>query len=138
LKERFEAQRFSAVVDAFGVQELFENCAGFLAEGRPYVTVGPAFADYTYGSMLAAVWLMAKNSLWPRWLGGVPRDYVQITGVANQDGMEELAGMMAEGTLRVEVGDCFEFGDALKVGPFLALLFDVEIGANWCRPMRKC
>lgn len=100
------------------MQELFENCAGFLVEGKPYATVGPAFADYTYGSMLSAVWLMVKNNLWPGSLGGVPKDYVQVTGVANQDGMEEQAGMMIEGKRRVEVDDCFEFGDALKVGPF--------------------
>jgi len=83
LKERFEGEKFGAVIDAFGVQELFKNCAGFLVEGRPYVTVGPAFADYTYGSLLAAMRLMAKNMLWPRARGGVPRDYVQVTGVAN-------------------------------------------------------
>jgi hypothetical protein len=115
LKERFGGERFNCVIDAFGVQELFENCEGFLAEGKPYVTVGVAFEDYTFGSMLAVVGSMLKNLLWPRLLGGVPRNYVQVTGVANKEGMQELAEMVGEGKLRVVADECFEFGDALKV-----------------------
>ena len=78
------------------------------------MTVGPAFADYSYGSMLKAVYLMAKNNLQPGWLGGPPRTYVQVTGLANRDALERLARLCEDKNLETIVGSCCSFEDALK------------------------
>ncbi|PSN70765.1 hypothetical protein BS50DRAFT_570267 [Corynespora cassiicola Philippines] len=58
---------------------------------------------------------MAKNMLWPRILGGVPRDYVQVTGVAGIEEMKLLASQVANGKLKVHVDTIAEMEDAQKV-----------------------
>ncbi|KAF2180322.1 GroES-like protein [Zopfia rhizophila CBS 207.26] len=112
LASKFSGERFNAVIDAAGVQDIFNHCPEFLAEGKPYVTVGPRAESFTVSGMLATIWLMAKNFLWPRILGGVPREYVQVTGVSNLEAMEELAKMVGEGKLRVVVDSCTDMKNA--------------------------
>ncbi|KAL5399804.1 hypothetical protein PMIN02_000334 [Paraphaeosphaeria minitans] len=108
LKVTFESSRFDAVIDAAGVQELFNICPKILKEGKPYVTVGPRPRSYTVLGMLSMVKLMAENLLWPRILGGVARDYRQVTGIATPEAMEDLAKMAQAGTLKVHVGTLVE------------------------------
>ncbi|KAF2194326.1 NAD(P)-binding protein [Zopfia rhizophila CBS 207.26] len=83
LASQYGSSRFSAVIDAAGIQSIFSRCPAFLMEGKPYVTVGPRPQSYTVLGMLATIGLMARNMLWPRILGGVPREYVLVTGVAD-------------------------------------------------------
>ncbi|KAJ9603162.1 hypothetical protein H2200_012457 [Cladophialophora chaetospira] len=73
LAEKYSVSKFDVIIDAYGVQSLYESCTSFLKENGSYVTVGVAFNEYTYGSMLVAVTRMLKNILWPRLLGGAPR-----------------------------------------------------------------
>ncbi|CAO2648195.1 Nn.00g074620.m01.CDS01 [Neocucurbitaria sp. VM-36] len=105
---------FDAVIDAVGIQAVFDACPTFLAEGKPYVTVGPRASSYTYTGMLRAIGVMAKNLLWPRILGGMPRLYVQVNAAANLEGMEALAKMVGEGKVRVHVGTMVGMEDAQK------------------------
>ena len=65
--------------------------------------------------MISAVLLMVKNGLWPRALGGVPRDYVQVVSVTNLEAMEMLVKLVEEKKLRVVVDSCSNMEDALKV-----------------------
>ena len=115
LAKRFSSSPFSAVIDAYGIQDIFAHCESYLAEGRPFVTVGVAFKDYTISNISSTVLQMMSNSLWPRVLGGVNREYVQVTGIANLDAMEKLAGMVASGKLRVVRDGKWGMEDALKV-----------------------
>jgi Zinc-binding dehydrogenase len=130
LTEKFSDNRFSAVIDAYGIQELYTPCARYLAPGKPFATVGIAFVKYSFSSILEAVYLMLKNILWPRLLGGVQRDYVNVTGIANLATMENLGLLVEEGKLKVVVDSCWGMEDVLKVPivylinvwPFLAVI----------------
>ena len=107
--------RLSAVIDAVGIQDLFNACPGFLAEGKPYVSVGPKAKSYTYWGVLSTLGVMMKNFLWPRILGGVPRMYVQVTGIVSSEALEGLKTMIEEQKLRVHVGKLVELGDVHEV-----------------------
>ncbi|KAF1961225.1 GroES-like protein [Byssothecium circinans] len=114
LAASFSDTRFNAVVDAAGIQSLFAQCPTFLAEGGLYVTVGPKIPDYTYYGILVTLGQMARNILWPSFLGGTGRPYVQVTGVASLEGMEELARLVRDGGLKPKVGKCVGMESALE------------------------
>jgi len=115
LAKHFSATPFSAIIDAYGIQDVFAHCESYLAESKPFVTVGVAFKDYALPSVLSAVFHMMSNSLWPRLLGGVNRGYVQVTAFANLEAMTKLAGSVKSGKLRVVRDGKWGMGDALKV-----------------------
>lgn len=48
-------------------------------------------------------------------LGGVPRAYVCVTGIANFEAMQELADFVEAGTIKVVVDGCWDMGDVMKV-----------------------
>jgi hypothetical protein len=103
------------MIDAIGIQDMFNNCPSFLVEGGPYVTVGPRAKNYSISGVLATVVLMAQNALWPRILGGVPRPYVQVTGVTNYEALAELSRMVEEEKLKVVVGTLATMENATEV-----------------------
>ncbi|KAF2819500.1 GroES-like protein [Ophiobolus disseminans] len=104
LVKSFSDTRFDAIIDAVGIQDIFMNSPAFLAEGKPYVTVGPKAYNYTYLSMLATIGTMAKNMCWPRTFGGTPRPYVQVAAASNLEALEELAGMVKIEKLKARAG----------------------------------
>jgi len=55
LAKQYSHLRFDCVIDAFGVQEFYVHCHQFLTEGKPFVTVGPAFREYSSLSLLFTV-----------------------------------------------------------------------------------
>ena len=122
LNKTFAGARFDAVVDAVGVQDIFNNSPTFLKEGRPYVTVGPKASSYTYVGMLGTIGTMAKNMLWPKWLGGTPRPYVQVAAASNPETLRELARMVTEEGLRTNVGSLVHIEDVHKVSFLLYTL----------------
>ncbi|KAJ9643363.1 hypothetical protein H2199_004042 [Coniosporium tulheliwenetii] len=95
LKHHHDQSRFDAVVDCRGVQELYAHCAGYLKDGKPFVTVGPAPEEYTISGMLYTVLLMLRNavgSALPMWLGGVGRKYLQVNGLVDSESLRKLRG----------------------------------------------
>ena len=52
---------FDAIIDAVGIQDVFNASPAFLAEGKPYVTVGPKAYNYTYVGMLGTIGTMVNN-----------------------------------------------------------------------------
>jgi reticulon-4-interacting protein 1, mitochondrial len=115
LAEKYSGNKFDIVIDAFGAQPLFDNCSTFLAETGPYVTVGVAFDQYTYGSMLVAVSRMLKSILWPRFLGGTPRRYIQVASVCTEKGLSKLKRLCEDGSLRVPIDSLWSFDEVFKV-----------------------
>ena len=115
LAARFGDSKFNAIIDAAGIQDLFEHCPEYLISSGPYVTVGPRPQTYSYLDMLSTISIMIKNILWPRILGGVPRDYRQVTGIANANAMVKLRTMVEEGRLKMHVVSCLGEEDAIKV-----------------------
>jgi len=114
---------FDVIIDAYGVQELFNHCPSYLAPGKSFVTVGIAFASYSISSMLYACSCMLQNMLWPRLLGGVDRQYVQITAVASLAGLEKLAELAAEDCFEIMVDSFWDMEDALKVCCVFCVLY---------------
>jgi NADPH:quinone reductase-like Zn-dependent oxidoreductase len=103
---------------------LVENCAGYLTENGLFVTVGIAFDEYTYPSMLHAVFQMLKNVVLPCWIGGAPRRYVQAASFVDQDRLHRLKRFCEEGTLRVHIDSRWGFEDAPKEGLVQAWCFE--------------
>lgn len=134
LNKTFAGARFDAVVDAVGVQDIFNNSPTFLKEGRPYVTVGPKASSYTYVGMLGTIGTMAKNMLWPKWLGGTPRRYVQVAAASNPETLRELARMVTEEGLRTNVGSLIHIEDVHKVS-FLPYTIALKMLIVACRRM---
>jgi NADPH:quinone reductase-like Zn-dependent oxidoreductase len=119
LVTKYGNTRFNAFIDAVGIQSLFNACPGFLSEGKPYVSIGPKAKSYTYWGVLSTLGMMMSNFMWPQTLGGVPRKYLQVTGIANKEAMEELRELMEERSLRVHVGTIVDFKDAQEASNHL-------------------
>ncbi|CZT00213.1 related to zinc-binding oxidoreductase [Rhynchosporium agropyri] len=114
LSAEFENDKFDVVMDAFGVQELFSNCEGFLKPGATFVSVGVALQTYSMGSILYSACQMAGNLLRPRILGGVNRQYLQVAATVTLNEMQRLADMARDGKLRVPIDSVWEIDDVLK------------------------
>jgi reticulon-4-interacting protein 1, mitochondrial len=115
LREKFSDDQFDIVIDAMGIQALFESSPGFLKPDGLYVTVGVLYTELSYSAMLGSLFTMAKNFLWPVILGGVPRKYIQVASAVSQADMVRLAEMCEERRLEVPLDDIWGFKDALKV-----------------------
>jgi hypothetical protein len=117
LANLFCAQRFDTVVDCFGSQQLFLYCERFLRPAMPYVSVGPSVPSYNIINMIYSIGQMVKNLFQPPALGGVNRQYRQVTGISNQKDLKRLAQMATDGVLKVPLDSSWELKDALKVSP---------------------
>lgn len=107
--------RFDVIIDAFGVQDLYTHCADYLEPGKPFVSVGVVFQEYSISSLLYASSLMLKNTWWPKILGCGLRDYVCVSGFTSLEAMEKLGKMVEEGKLKVVVDSCWDMEDFLRV-----------------------
>ncbi|KAK0113515.1 zinc ion binding [Cadophora gregata] len=114
LTTEFANDKFDVVMDAFGIQEIFHNCEGYLKPGKAFVNVGPAMPTYSMRAILYSIGQMASNFLWPRFLGGPNRPYIQFAATATQDEMQRLAAMVREGKLKVPIDSCWDMEDVLK------------------------
>ncbi len=115
LASQFSGQRFDAVIDAYGIRELYTNCSDYLKPGKPFVTVGVAHKNYSYSGMLAALWAMVLNglaSLLPR---AGQRRYLQVNAAVNPEELERLRSLVEQGKLRVPIDSCWALKDALQV-----------------------
>lgn len=111
LARRYGDNKFDAVIDAYGVQEFYTNCADYLAPGKPFVNVGISFYRFTLGSLLFSVWQMIKNQIVPAVLGGTRREYANVMGIANLEDMKRLARMVQDRQLRVPIDSCWKMDD---------------------------
>ncbi|KAF4630712.1 hypothetical protein G7Y89_g7421 [Cudoniella acicularis] len=114
LIKKFGANKFDVIIDTVGIQELFHNCAQILKPGKPYLSLGVQPSKCTIPALLYSVCQILLNALWPRFLGGVDRKYVQVNGFASLENLEALAEMAEKGTLRVPIDSQWEFGDVQK------------------------
>lgn len=115
LASTYSNDKFDAIIDCFGDQELFHNCAGYLKPGKPYIAVGVASSEKTFVALLRTIGLMVSNSLWPAILGGVDRPYKCIAALANSKDMERLSAIIKDGKLKIPIDSNWEMGDGLKV-----------------------
>lgn len=115
LAERYSEQPFDMIIDAYGVQELYNNCASFLKADGSFVTVGIAFSEYSYSSMFFAVKDMLRNILVSAWGGNDRRRYVQVASTCNLEGLQRLKAMCEDQNMRVPIDSSWGFDDVLKV-----------------------
>lgn len=114
LATEFGNDKFDVVMDAFGVQEIFHNCEGYLKPEKTYISVGPAMPKYSMGAIFYSLGQMASNFLWPRFLGGPNRPYIQVAATSTLEEIQRLAHLVEEGKLRVPIDSCWDLVDALK------------------------
>lgn len=108
---------FDAVVDAIGVQDLYNRCAGYLVEDGVYAAIGIKPTAHSLVSYVGAFVAMQANALWPRasWLGGTGRTWRGVTVLSATAGeLEALLALLAEGKIRVVVGSEFRMEDVQK------------------------
>ncbi|KAH7327127.1 zinc alcohol dehydrogenase [Rhexocercosporidium sp. MPI-PUGE-AT-0058] len=114
LATQFGNDQFDVIMDAFGIQEIYHTCAGYLKPGHSFVSVGPAMPAYSMGAILYSIGQMASNFLWPRVLGGTKRPYTQFAATASPKEMQRLADMAQNGKLKAPIDSCWEMDDVLK------------------------
>lgn len=115
LKAKYSEEPFDFVLDAYGVQDLYDHCADFLKPDGHFVTVGIAFAEYSYGSMAVAVKNMLWNVLCSAWGGSATRPYVQVASTCNLEGLERLRAMCEDRAMRVPLDSEWGFTQVLEV-----------------------
>ncbi|EEP80074.1 predicted protein [Uncinocarpus reesii 1704] len=114
LKSRYgNESKFDAIFDAYGSQELWEACSGYLKSGRDhvYATVGPK-VGCAYSAIPGFFWKVMKNTLLPSWLGGVPRTYRQISAFLDADALEKCREVVLDGAVKAHVGGVWELEKA--------------------------
>ncbi|PKS05336.1 hypothetical protein jhhlp_008710 [Lomentospora prolificans] len=112
LSERFKDEPFDAILDAYGLTEIFTHCEPYLEKGGIYVTVGTAFTSWTMWGAIASLLTTARLALLPSILGGTPRRFAAV--VNDDDGpeaMEEIRSLAAAGKLRLYVDSVYDLED---------------------------
>ncbi|CAI4210316.1 unnamed protein product [Parascedosporium putredinis] len=99
LADRFKEDPFDAILDAYGLAEIFTWCAPYLKQDGTYVTVGTAFTSWT---------------LW----GAIthPRNFVSVMNDDGPEAMEEIRRLAEEGKLRLHVDSVVDLQDVPKGG----------------------
>ncbi|KAK1139168.1 hypothetical protein N8T08_001224 [Aspergillus melleus] len=107
---------FDSIIDAHGSQHLWHSAPGFLKPdpGHAYTSVGPALRSYTFRAMCRVLKDMALNLYLPRWLGGVAREYRQVTSIVDVEKLERLRGLVEEGKVKTSIGGEWDFKDAVQ------------------------
>jgi NADPH:quinone reductase-like Zn-dependent oxidoreductase len=88
---------------------LFDNSPAFLKLDGKFINVG------AMEGLPAGIWSMAKNTLWPRLLGGTPRNYTFQQTNPDQKTMQYLTRLVEEEKLIVVIDKVFEMEDTLQV-----------------------
>jgi NADPH:quinone reductase-like Zn-dependent oxidoreductase len=112
LKRRFSAQPFDAIIDTYGSQPLYRNCASYLKPTGTYHACTIHYNSYTFPGLLKSMLLLTLNRIWPksRWLGGTGRTFrVAEWMQPSREMMEELVEMCVTGKLRVARDREWEF-----------------------------
>ncbi|KAH8825115.1 zinc-binding oxidoreductase [Flagelloscypha sp. PMI_526] len=106
------APTFDLIIDCRGSQSLWLSARILLPiPGSSYITVGVALPAYNFGGMCYFLRKTMANTMLPRWLGGVPRKYVQVSGFVTKEGLERLARMVEDRQLRTSLagGEVWDF-----------------------------
>ncbi|KAJ5194365.1 Polyketide synthase enoylreductase [Penicillium cf. griseofulvum] len=108
LAHRYGDKPFDFVLDCVGTQSLFVNSPAYLKPEGAVVNIGMLEGPYV------TVRNVLLNSLWPTWLGGVPRRYIMFSTPPSCDDAVYLARLIEDGQLRIPVDSVFEMKDAIR------------------------
>jgi NADPH:quinone reductase-like Zn-dependent oxidoreductase len=122
-----EENAFDTILDAYGSQPLWHSAPSYLKSGpgHSYTTVGPA-TTYSIGGMFGVVGKMISNAATPVWIGGVNREYRQISSFVDTGLLERLRALVQEGDLKVVIGEVWAMEDALQVSIYSQISWSYE------------
>ncbi|KAG9081108.1 hypothetical protein FRC07_014640, partial [Ceratobasidium sp. 392] len=105
--------KFHGILDSIGnTPQLFIRSPEYLAPNGRFASVGPNLEKL--GGLPDALWGIIQTSLWPRWLGGVPRQHEIIIHTDNKKtSLDALAELVNKGQLKPLVDSVHSFNDVL-------------------------
>ena len=109
LSKKYASEPFDAILDTIGIQSLYVNSPSYLKPDGVFVNVG------AMEGFLSSISSLAKNLIWPRFLGGTPRKYIMQQTNPDAHTMQYLIKLVEDGKLVVVVDRVFEMEDALLV-----------------------
>jgi NADPH:quinone reductase-like Zn-dependent oxidoreductase len=109
LSKTYGSEPFDAILDTIGTQLLFDESPAYLKPNGKFINVG------AMEGLVTGIWSMAKNTLWPRLLGGTPRSYTFQQTNPVQETMQYLIKLVEEEKLIVVIDKVFQMEDALQV-----------------------
>jgi NADPH:quinone reductase-like Zn-dependent oxidoreductase len=115
LTATYASSPFSAIIDAVGVQEIYDHSPSYSSPNAPFVSVGVMSADLRFTTVLGSILQIGSNLYRPRLLGGVSRPYIQKTANVDKESLEKLRVLVEGGQLKVVVDECFSFQNAIQV-----------------------
>ena len=116
LARTYGNHKFDAIIDTVGVQYLYTHCPAYLKEGKTYLNMGvlPYTGSGLWG-VASGISSFVSNYLWPRILGGTPRQY-RILGTEPVLGMlERVKKLVESGAVKGIVDSVWDMEDALEV-----------------------
>ena len=115
LSQRHYQDRFDAIVDTVGVQQLYTHCPAYLSEDGRFVNIGAMQVKPTIGSLLSFFWAQFCNTYWPSYLGGTPRWFRMMSGTPNLHTLSRVKTLAEERVLKSVIDSIWDIKDALKV-----------------------
>lgn len=112
LARRFGDRPFDHIIDAYGNQELYKQCARYLKPEGMYNAASIHYSEYTFWALLKSVLTLVANTIWPRstWLGGTGRTWKAASMMdPGLEMMERVVKQFGEGKLRVLVDSEWPF-----------------------------
>ena len=112
LARRYGERPFDCVIDTFGDQAVYKQCARYLKPEGMYNAASIHYADYTVWELLKSVVAIVGNTVWPRstWLGGTGRRW-KVASLMDPglEMMERVVKLFGDGKLRVVVDSEWPF-----------------------------
>ncbi len=112
LARRYGDRPFDCVIDTFGNQAVYKQCARYLKPEGMYNAASIHYTDYTVWKLLMSVVAIVGNTVWPRstWLGGTGRRWKAASMMdPGLEMMERVVKLFEDGKLRVVVDSEWSF-----------------------------
>ncbi len=112
LARRYGDRPFDCVIDTFGDQAVYKQCARYLKPEGMYNAASIHYTDYTVWKLLGSVLAIIGNTVWPRstWLGGTGRRWKAASMMdPGLEMMERVVKLFGDGKLRVVVDSEWPF-----------------------------
>ena len=112
MARRYGEQPFDHIIDAFGNQTVYKQCARYLKPEGVYDAASVHYDHYTFWQLLKSGLTIMANGMWPRstWLGGTGRTWKAASMMdPGQEMMQRIVKMFGEGKLRVVVDSEWPF-----------------------------
>ncbi|CEL52090.1 alcohol dehydrogenase [Rhizoctonia solani AG-1 IB] len=106
--------KFHGIFDCVGnTPQLFLRSPAYLAPNGKFISTGPSMDKFS--QFPSTIWNIVQTSLWPRWLGGVPRHHETIVALTSIDKcLHDITKLVDNGQLRPLVDSVHSFDEVLK------------------------